>query len=730
MNKRKVSEIVKFNIEKNIQNKWFVILNILICLVTIIAVNFKNIGNFLESNNINIFEEELTIEVLDDNGIAFGRFEKEFEKSKSIEIKYVTENNYTKENIGDDVVLVEYQKDEDNNLITKVVSKEAVDDFVYDKIMNITKEIRNEIFSAKFGITTDEIKKLSEDPKIEKVMLGVDAENSDQKQMVKTISVMVVYFVLIFVLSRIANEIVTEKISKSTEYVLTSVTAKEYLLAKVLSVTLTILIQLLYTFIYYIIAMCINFGVNTGGITNVQKIGSNIDTSIISYVFVMGAYLVFTTFFMSMIQAAISSKSTSVSEASNTTMFLLMFVIILYCISLSAINPYIKVSTFMYVVSCIPIVSTFFIPSMMIIGQATTIQIVISFIALIAFTPFLFNKCSKIFKNGILDYTDKNKKNKKLKKQKSIKEEQEELVLSKEISRFSFVIGFSILLWFILQQIGNLFLLDMLKGIFKDALTEKSILWIYMAISSAFSLWCASKIISGYTPSEYKKYKKTDFKTALKVILMGIGFVTIIQYLEIFISDKFGMDYQIISNDMLVNASGTVLEKILFVIGIAVIPGIFEELLVRKSVLSYGKKFGNIFTLLLSAFIFGLIHMNLKQGIFAFGIGIVFGIIMLKTFDIRLTMILHILNNGFVAIETIFANNEMFINVLDIIVIILAVLGILLFVGEMLKNKGLKIEKDFSKNRVKMLFKNYTFDLMIIMFIILTVVTENYLRLL
>ena len=59
-------------------------------------------------------------------------------------------------------------------------------------------------------------------------MLGVDAENSDTKELIKLVATMVVYICLIFVLSRIASEIANEKVSKSIEYVLTSVSAKEY----------------------------------------------------------------------------------------------------------------------------------------------------------------------------------------------------------------------------------------------------------------------------------------------------------------------------------------------------------------------------------------------------------------------------------------------------------------------------------------------------------------------
>ena len=105
-------------------------------------------------------------------------------------------------------------------------------------------------------------------------------------------------------------------------------------------------------------------------------------------------------------------------------MILLFLVVILYLVSLSAISPYITVTPLMYIISCLPIVSTFFVPAMMIIGQATTLQIIISFIILIISIPFIFKYCSKKFKNGILDYTASNKKRRRAKQELSLKEKQ------------------------------------------------------------------------------------------------------------------------------------------------------------------------------------------------------------------------------------------------------------------------------------------------------------------
>ena len=408
MNFKKVREIIKFDIQKSIQNKWFVILNILMFVAILFATNWNNISNYLNEHNVDFMtEEEITIQILDNENLIYDSFNEKYGESSNYNIERVDTNTYSKENIpADNVILLEVNSSPKDIITAKIVSKEGIDNDIYNLIYDELSEARANLFAANNGISIDELNILNEEIRIDRELLGVDAENSETKEIIKTISIVVVYMVLIIILSRIANEIAQEKVSKSIEYVLTSVTAGEYLISKVLSVTIATLIQVLYTFVYYIIGNSINslFVMQSTG----ASFGSsfiNIDTSIASYILVMAAYLIFTVFLTALIQATLTSKTTSVAEAGNTTMILLFLIVILYLVSLSAISPYITVTPLMYIISCLPIVSTFFVPAMMIIGQASTLQIIISFIVLIISVPFIFRFCSKRFKNGILDYT-------------------------------------------------------------------------------------------------------------------------------------------------------------------------------------------------------------------------------------------------------------------------------------------------------------------------------------
>lgn len=733
MNTRKIKEIVKFNVEKDIQNKWFIILNIVVFIGILIATNWSNISKYMEEHNVDFFaSEEITIQVLDKENLFYDSFKENCKDYENIKIERVENNSYSKENVPEDnTILFEIKSDKKDVVTSKIVSKEGIDSNLEQIIYDTIKETRSKLFAKQNDITVDELNILNEEPTVDMELLGVDAENSDTKEVIKLISIVVVYMVLIFVLSRIASEIAQEKVSKSIEYVLTSVSEKEYLISKVLSATITILIQVLYTFVYYMIGNLIAslFVVNTAGEAGLSMM-ANVDTSIITYVIVMAIYLIFTVFLTTLIQAALSAKTTSVAEAGNTTMLLMFVIIVLYFISIGAISPYTTVTPFMYIVSCLPLVSTFFVPSMMIIGQATTLQIIISFVVLIATVPLIFNTCAKHFKNGILDYTSKKKKGlfaKKEKEEISLKEKQAYELKKTKAKKFAFTIGIALILLIVLQVILAFISGLVLPSYLNGKLDNSTILVIENAIISILTMGLAAGFINIYTDAEGEKPKELTSKNKFEIIFVGIGLLAIVQFVLSFIYEKVGLDYNILESFSFLPGNG-IIDKIIYVVGLALIPAIFEELLFRKAILNYSKKFGNVFAVLFSAILFGLIHMNLNQGIFAFLMGLIFAVIAVKTSSIKLTVLLHFLNNLYAAMLTILEEESLFYGIFNNIMIALIVVGIVMVIKNIPKLKNIKKE-DLKLNKdCLMLIKNYTFIIAMLLIIVMFVVTENMIR--
>jgi len=562
-------------------------------------------------------------------------------------------------------------------------------------------------------------------------MLGVDAENSEAKQAIKLIATIVMYMCLLIVLGRIANEVANEKVSKSIEYVLTSVTAKEYLLAKVLGSTITIVIQLFYTIIYYMIGNMVNGIVSSSvsGEAALSLMMGNLDKGIISYILAMAGYLIFTVFLTTLIQAALSSKTTSIAEAGNTTMLLVMVVVALYIISNSVIDPYTKVTTFMYIVSCIPIVSTFFVPSMMIIGQATTLQIIISFVVLIISIPLVFNKCAKVFKNGVLDYTSKKKRKGfwelgKTPKELTLREQQDIDLRKSKARKFAFSIGMSMILFVILEIVCGFIFGTLLTTYLGGKLSTTTILVLENSLILIIALGLSSAFIKFYSTDPKEESKKITGVQKFETIFIGISFIVLIQIFLNWLLPKIGV------NGGIIEKIGFEPEKtfggiLIFICGMALVPAIFEELLFRKWILNSSKKYGAVFAVIFSSVLFALYHANISQGIFALLIGILFGIIAVKTGTIKYTALLHFLNNGYACMGMILGEDSIGFKFLTNTMIAIAAVGGILILKNLPKLKNIKKE-DLKVNKdCKYLLRNYTFVLSMITIVLMFVATER-----
>ena len=733
MNSKKVREIIKFSIQKNIQSKWFIIFNIITLLVMIVSSNMNNIKDYLASKDINIFEENLKIEVIDKEKLAITQL-KEIFAEDNFEIVETNENTYTKENIPDDLVLIEVSSSEENYIESKVYSKEMLDGYVYDSIEEVLTQVRSDLFSEKNEIERQELEKLNESVKMEKVMLSIDAENSETKEMIKTVSTLLIYTVSIFIFSKIANEVAQEKVSKSIEYVLTSVTEREYLLAKVTSVIGVTLIQGIYFLIYYFIGNLVNNLIN---ISNLEQVNiatnllvSGLDKDIVLYIITVLGYGILTLVLMSIIQAALSSKAQSMDDAGNTIGLLMTITIIAYFVALAVITPYTKMNLLLYVLSCIPLLSNYFIPAILVIGQATPVQIIVSLILLIISIPIAFNKCAVIFKNGVLDYkTVKNKKKKKVKTELSFEEQQKLDLTKKKFKSIGFIIGMALIIYFSSSLIVSLITEILIAPLIIDLVNEEQLGLILIGIQSVIPLILSALFITVYNDKKDKESKVT-LKEKLGIVLEGTFLLGILQIGISYLYEYIGIDYNIISTIAVENNSNMITNILLFTI-LAILPAIFEELLFRKTLINATRKVGIGFAIMASSIIFGLIHMNLGQFIFATLLGVIFAVIYLKTDDLKITMLLHFLNNGYAALQLLITNEKTF-DIINIIVIGLMILGGLLFlirIINLIKSKKLKVKIDKKEiQNYKYLLLDYTFVISIIITALMFVYTENILR--
>ena len=105
--------------------------------------------------------------------------------------------------------------------------------------------------------------------------------------------------------------------------------------------------------------------------------------------------------------------------------------------------------------------------------------------------------------------------------------------------------------------------------------------------------------------------------------------------------------------DVMVQMSLSMAHDFWGLIALVIIGPITEELLFREAIEGEMLRRGASpwVAIIVSAIAFGIAHLNLAQGLYACPLAIIFGIIYYKTGNIVLTSLLHILNNGIVALQ-------------------------------------------------------------------------------
>lgn len=171
----------------------------------------------------------------------------------------------------------------------------------------------------------------------------------------------------------------------------------------------------------------------------------------------------------------------------------------------------------------------------------------------------------------------------------------------------------------------------------------------------------------------------------------------------------------------------SIFDCILDIIGIAIVPAICEEFAMRCCSLGLLKNYGKAFGVVAVSIVFGLLHGNVIQFIFAFLVGLVLAYITIKTESIIPAMCIHAFNNGMSAINdtvNFVAGKE--VNITVALFVFWLVVGISAAIYLAIKHK-LTLPKDDSDCVLSTAQKinAFLFPGMILPFIILIIMTAT-----
>jgi membrane protease YdiL (CAAX protease family) len=169
------------------------------------------------------------------------------------------------------------------------------------------------------------------------------------------------------------------------------------------------------------------------------------------------------------------------------------------------------------------------------------------------------------------------------------------------------------------------------------------------------------------------------------VLSLGIAWLSsYLGYLIDYLLSVFGFE-AVFPSTILHMPLGQTFPMIAFIAAICIGAPLFEELLFRGVILNVLKPYGNSFAVVISALFFALIHGNLYQGTMAFCLGLVLGIVTLRTQSLWPAIFIHAIINTTSVIQeylnlTLATNlKDIVIGSIDIIIILLTVLFVIAY---------------------------------------------------
>ena len=236
-------------------------------------------------------------------------------------------------------------------------------------------------------------------------------------------------------------------------------------------------------------------------------------------------------------------------------------------------------------------------------------------------------------------YVDKETYLEKLKK---------ETIQKKQIISIGFSLGFGIILCLIMQTFMTMLLK---KFNMDDMYLENSV--FFSAFNSLAISTLSIALPFGLIAIFNKKYfitpliptKKISFSKIFIYVNFGMFACIMINLFVgwiIILAEQLGYKLESPEGPQL----NSVLACIMLVISTAIMPAICEEFSMRCCAMGLLRKHGKAFAVFAVSLIFGLLHGNVIQFIFAFLVGIVLAFVTIKTDNILPAMLIHGLNNG------------------------------------------------------------------------------------
>ena len=407
---RKFFYLMKISFNKKLKSKWFIVINIILALALFALFNLNSIITFFGGE----FDKPLKVLVYDKTNISYPYLKNNI-NTFALEDKKIVVNSINKEKkkLKDDEILISLNLT-DNLLKAKVTSDKKIDSSVYQVIYQGLNTTKQQVLIEKLNLDINTLALLSTNIDIKREVLS-DKNNQDENMslLMSTVfpSLILPFFMLIvFLVQMVGGEICEEKTTKSMEIIISNVSPKVHLLAKIIANNLFVLLQALLLFLYGLIAFLISSRNGSLNIpSEITSIWNSLSTSglindIVSLLPFLLVLIILSFLAYSLLAGILASMTTNIEDFQQLQTPIVFILLAGYYLAIMA--GMFQGSTFLKIVAYVPLISCLLAPTLYIMGEISILDISIAIILLIGLLYLLIKYGMKVYKVGILNYSN------------------------------------------------------------------------------------------------------------------------------------------------------------------------------------------------------------------------------------------------------------------------------------------------------------------------------------
>ena len=419
---RKFLYLTKVSLRKKFKTKWFVITNIILAVVLILLLNINSIvsffgGDFDSKTNIIVIDNADSYDLFKQNIDSYASSLNEDEENLKLTIEKSNKSiEELEETLEDDEILIELNSDNMEYLTAKITSNKKIDTLTYQVISQSLNSTKTTIGMAINNIDATTLNNISSPITINRVVLNEDNNVDENMGLIMSSvfpTIILPFFMLTMILIQmVGGEICEEKTTRSMEIIISNVSPKQHLMSKILASNIFVIVQGLLLVVYAVIGLLISTNMLSSGMSLPSEVTSIFDSLVSSgfmekliYVIPLTLILIVLSFLAySIVAGILASMTVNMEDFSQLQTPLVFLSLGGYYLAMMA--GMFNGSILIRILSYVPFLSSFVSPSLYMMGEIGLIDIVISIIVLIAFIYLILHFGIRVYKVGILNYSN------------------------------------------------------------------------------------------------------------------------------------------------------------------------------------------------------------------------------------------------------------------------------------------------------------------------------------